>query len=117
MQLISVLTTLAAFKVAAALPSSIKSAKDLVARDATLGSKLCVGYTQDSGLCQTIDSTRDLTPGYCSAPGLDLKVLPESHSLTYVSTVRLDDSMRGAISSIFPQPHSFCTYYMYVSPT
>lgn len=67
MQLISVLTALATFKVTAALPSAVKGANDLVTRDGLLGSKLCtdVNFT---GNCETITNVAGgLKPNQCSS--------------------------------------------------
>ncbi|KAK3400726.1 hypothetical protein B0T20DRAFT_151827 [Sordaria brevicollis] len=87
MQLIFVLTALAAFKVAAALPSSVKESNDLVAREGLMGSMLCVGY-HSSGLCQFLKIS---TAGYC---------------------IKLDNSLAGAVSSMDPFDGGWCTFYM-----
>ncbi|KAK3348487.1 hypothetical protein B0H65DRAFT_441995 [Neurospora tetraspora] len=93
MQLLSFFTTLATFKVAAALPSAVKGANDLVTRydsTSTFGSKVCVDVNF-GGYCQTFSSAAGLTRGMC---------------------VRLDDSIRGLVSSIQPLEKSFCRYYV-----
>ncbi|KAL0468110.1 hypothetical protein QR685DRAFT_574215 [Neurospora intermedia] len=92
MQLISVLTALATFKVTAALPSAVKGANDLVTRDGLLGSKLCtdVNFT---GNCETITNVAGgLKPNQC--------IVVDSYLA------------RKGISSIQPLERSWCTYYM-----
>ncbi|EAA30339.2 hypothetical protein GE21DRAFT_10602 [Neurospora crassa] len=92
MQLISVLTAFATFKVAAALPSAVKGANDLVTRDGLLGSKLCtdVNFT---GNCETITNVADgLKPNQC--------ILLDSHLAS------------KGVSSIQPLERSWCTYYL-----
>ncbi|KAK1773809.1 hypothetical protein QBC45DRAFT_426805 [Copromyces sp. CBS 386.78] len=93
MQVISVLTVLAGFQLAAALPSAlIKGASDLAAR-AQLGSKLCVNtnfiLSMDRG-CETISNASGMMPGQCIA---------------------LDSQLYDKVSSIAPLAGSWCTYF------
>ncbi|KAK3949462.1 hypothetical protein QBC32DRAFT_316796 [Pseudoneurospora amorphoporcata] len=85
---ISVLTVLAGFQLAAALPSTSKGASDLAAR-AQLGSKLCVSTNLSAG-CETISNASGMMPGQCIA---------------------LDSQLFDNVSSIAPLAGSWCTYF------
>ncbi|KAJ4352959.1 hypothetical protein N0V85_009620 [Neurospora sp. IMI 360204] len=92
MQLISVLTALAAFKVAAALPSAVKGTNDLVTRDGLLGSKLCTDFNF-AGNCETITNVAD--------------------GLKADQCIAVDPYLRTkGVSSIQPLEKSWCTYYL-----